>query len=128
FANMNSLAGDHGTACASAAIARANNPSPVPATNEGVAGVAGDWPLFAGRRGGAESRYAEMYLWTAGLDANSSTRSFPERIDPGADVITNSFGFSVGSPISGLMRDTFDALTDQGRDGRGTLLFFSAGN
>ena len=119
---------DHGTCCASAATARADNGSTVAGVNEGVAGVAGNCRLIAIRRGGAESRYAEMYLWAAGFDANSSTPGFPAQITPGADVITNSFGSSIGSPISGLMSTTFDRLTDDGRGGRGVLLFFSAGN
>jgi subtilisin family serine protease len=130
--NMNNLGNapkaDHGTCCASAATARANNGSSVAGVNEGVAGIAGNCRLIAIRRGGPESRYAEMYLWAAGLDANSSTPRFPTRITPGADVITNSFGSSIGQPISGLMRITFDRLTARGRGGRGVLLFFSAGN
>jgi hypothetical protein len=127
-ANMNNLGGDHGTCCASAATAQSNNGSPVAGVNEGVAGVAGNCRLIAIRGGGAESRFAELYLWAAGFDANSSTPGFPAQITPGADVITNSFGSSVGSPISGLMSTTFDRLTDDGRGGRGVLLFFSAGN
>ena len=38
-ANMSSLAGDHGTCCASAATARADNASAVAGVNEGVAGT-----------------------------------------------------------------------------------------
>lgn len=127
-ANMNSLDGDHGTACASASTAQADNPSAVAGVNEGVAGIAGNCRLIAIRSGGTETRYAEMYLWAAGFNPGSTTAGFPAQISPGADVITNSFGFSVGSPISGLMSNTFDRLTDDGRGGRGTLLFFSAGN
>ena len=134
-ANMNGLVGDHGTACASAATARTNNPSAVAGVNEGIAGVAGNCRLMGVRRppgnepGGAhESLYAEMYLWIAGLDANSPRPGFPAQIIPGADIISNSFGASVDVPISGLMSDTFDTLTDDGRGGAGTLLFFSAGN
>ena len=127
-ANMDNLGGDHGTCCASASTARADNASTVAGVNEGVAGVAGNCRLIAIRSGGAESRFAEMYLWAAGFDAGSTTTGFPAQISPGADVISNSFGFSVGSPISGLMSDTFDRLTDDGRGGEGVLLFFSAGN
>jgi subtilisin family serine protease len=130
--NMDNLANapgaDHGTCCASAATARANNGSTVVGVEEGVAGVAGNCRLMASRRGGPESRYAEMYLWAAGFAASSSTAGFPAPISPGADVITSSYGSSVGSPISGLMSMTFDHLTDAGRGGRGVLLFFSAGN
>ena len=77
-----------------------------------------------------------MYLWAAGFDATSYPLGFPlqtpdwfpAQITPGADVITNSFGSSVDHSISGLMSATFDVLTDRGRDGKGVLLFFSAGN
>lgn len=132
FANMvpnnNSLGNRHGTACASAATARADNPSGVTGVKEGVAGVAGNCRLLAIRHGGPEARFAEAYLWAGGFDPGSSHPRFPAQISPGADIITSSFGFSINQPISGLMRDTFDRLTDDGRGGRGTLLFFSAGN
>lgn len=127
-ANMNNLAGDHGTACASAAVANASNASPVAGVGEGMAGVAGNCRIIGIRQGGGEAQYAEMYLWAAGFDAGSTTAGFPAQLARGADVITNSFGFSVNNPISGLMSDTFDRLTDDGRGGRGVLLFFSAGN
>jgi len=127
-ANNNALTSDHGTACASAAAALANNPSTVAGVNEGVSGVAGNCRVLAIRRGGDEARYADMYLWAAGFDPESDTNNFPAQINPGADIITNSFGFSTGSPISGTMSAVFDRLTDDGRNGRGTLLFFSAGN
>ena len=128
--NMHNLASDHGTCCASAATAQANNGSAIAGINEGVAGIAGNCRLIAIRRGGPESRYAEMYLWAAGFHANSPDPRFPARISPGADVITSSFGFdqSIGDPISGLMSMTFDRLTNDGRSGRGALLLFSAGN
>ncbi|MEL7427071.1 MAG: S8 family serine peptidase [Bacteroidota bacterium] len=127
-ANNNTLSSDHGTACASAAAALANNPSTVAGVNEGVAGVAGNCRVLAIRRGGNEARYADMYLWAAGFDPESDTEDFPAQINPGADIITSSFGFSTGSAISGTMSAVFDRLTDDGRNGRGTLLFFSAGN
>jgi subtilisin family serine protease len=135
-ANMDRPAGNHGTCCASAATAQANNSSTVAGIDEGVAGVAGNCRLIAINRAGAESLYAAMYLWAAGFDATSYPLGFPlqtpdwfpAQITPGADVITNSFGFSVDHSISGLMSATFDVLTNRGRDGKGVLLFFSAGN
>lgn len=121
--NTSTVDGDHGMACASAAAGASNNA-------EGQAGVAGNCHVMGIRRGGDEVRYSEMYLWLAGLDADSATTGFPAQLADGADVITNSiaFGASVGSPISALMQDTFDAVTDDGRGGLGTVLFFSAGN
>jgi len=132
FVNMvsdnNSLAGDHGTCCAGVSTGNTNNNSIVSGENEGIVGAAGNCRLMGLRRGGPETKYADAYMWAAGFDPNSTIPGFPTAINPGADIITNSFGFSVGMPISGLMNDTFDFLTDNGRNGKGTLLFFSAGN
>jgi subtilisin family serine protease len=123
-ADNNGRAHGHGTCCAGVATALAGN--------GGVCGVAGNCRLMAIRRPEGEAAkevaYADMYLWIAGLDPKSDREEFPPPISPGADVISNSFGYAVGGPISGLMRDTFDHLTTYGREGRGTLLFFSAGN
>ena len=108
--NDSTVDGDHGMACAAAATGTADD-------GEGQAGVAGGCRVLGIRRGGDEVRYSEMYLWLAGLDADSVTAGFPAQLADGADVITNSIalGPSIGSPISALMQDTFDAVTDQGR-------------
>lgn len=127
-ANTNSRSSDHGTCCASAAASMTNNPSAVSGFNEGVSGVAGNCRVLAIRRGGSEALYADMYLWAAGFDPESDVSGFPAQISPGADILTNSFGFSTGSPISGTMQDVFDKLTSEGRGGKGILCFFSAGN
>lgn len=130
-ANNNSRSSGHGTSCASAAAARTNNPSAIAGTNEGVAGVAGNCRVLAIRRAwpGSEAGYADMYLWAAGFDPESDDGNFPDQITPGADVITSSIGHpETGSAISGTMSAVFDTLTNNGRDGRGVLLFFSAGN
>lgn len=112
---------DHGHCCASAAAGSTDDAT-------GPAGVAGNCHVIGVRRGGDEVRYSETYLWLAGLDADSATSGFPAQLTDGADVISSSFGFSVDSPISALMQDTFDTITDDGRGGRGTAMFFSAGN
>ncbi len=127
-ANNNNLASNHGTGSAGAAAGMADNPSPQAGSDEGIAGVAGNCRLMAIRRSGPESRYSDSYIWMAGFDPQSTTPGFPAAISPGADVITNSFGYSTGMPISGLMSDTFDYLTSYGRNGKGVLLFFSVGN
>ncbi len=127
-ANNNSLGGDHGTCCAGAASGHADDPSAVLGVNEGTAGLAGNCRLIGIRRGGTETRYADVYVWAAGFNPNSTLAGFPAQINPGADIITSSFGFSIGSPISGLMKDAFDFLTTYGRGGKGVALFFSVGN
>lgn len=120
----------HGTSCAGVAAALTNNTSVVPGENEGVAGAAGNCRVMGLIRpsGGTELNYSDAYIWASGFNPNSGTPAFPTPISPGADIITNSFGASVGSPISGLMKDCFDYLTSYGRGGAGVLLFFSAGN
>lgn len=114
----------HGTCCAGVATALPNN--------DGGCGVAGNCRLMAIRRPegimASETAYSDMYLWIAGLDPKSPTPGFPAPIAPGADVISNSFGYAAGLPISGLMQDTFDLVTKRGRGGHGVLLFFSTGN
>src|SRR5882724_3682306 len=129
-ANNTARQGGHGTCCAGIATAPGNNASGVAGQNEGVAGSAGNCRLIAIERPfpGSEVAYSDMYIWTSGFDPASSSAGFPAAISPGADVITNSFGYSIGMAISGLMKDTFDYLTTYGRGGRGVLLFFSAGN
>jgi subtilisin family serine protease len=122
--NNDERARGHGTCCAGVATALPNN--------EGVCGAAGNCRLMAIRRPdgdmGKETSYSDMYLWIGGFGPKSSVDRFPLPISRGADVISNSFGYSAGLPISGLMKDTFDFLTTHGRNGRGILLFFSVGN
>lgn len=122
-ANNNTLSinsPDHGMACATGAAGLAD-------TGVGTTGVAGNCRVIGVRSGGMETRYAQMYMWLAGLDADSDTEGFPAQLAQGADVITSSFGTGVVT-VSQTMRDAFDAVTDQGRGGRGTAMFFSAGN
>lgn len=130
-ANNNDLSdGGHGTCCAGASVGK-ETPivgTPVSEQNTGTVGIAGNCKLIGVRRGGPESTYSDAYIWAAGFDPHSALPGFPAPISPGADIISNSFGYGVGSPISGLMSDTFDYLTSYGRNGKGVLLFFSTGN
>lgn len=127
-ANNNSLVSSHGTNCASASVGFTSTTSVMGGVPDGTVGIAGNCRLMGIRRGGTEADYSDMYIWIAGFDPNSSRAGFPTQLSRGADVITNSFGFSVGSPISGLMSDTFDHLTTYGRGGKGIVLTFSVGN
>ncbi len=116
---------NHGTGCAGAATALAQDSgSP---NDVGTSGVAGNCHLMGIRYGGSEIRYSDMYIWLAGFDPESPNANFPAPLSKGADVISSSFGFA-NPPISPLMQRTFDFITTYGREGRGTLLFFSAGN
>lgn len=127
-ANNNSLAGSHGTCCASASTGFTDASSVTGGVPDGTVGIAGNCRLMAIRRGGTEADYADMYIWAGGFNPNSTKAGFPAPLSRGADIISNSFGYSINMSISGLMRDTFDHLTTYGRNGRGILLFFSAGN
>jgi subtilisin family serine protease len=131
-ANNNSLDGSHGTCCASAAVGLTNASSVAGGVPDGTVGIAGNCRVMGIRQpgwaAGLETNYADMYIWIGGFNPNSAIAGFPAPLTRGADIITNSFGYSVNNPISGLMRDTFDHLTTYGRNGKGVLLFFSAGN
>lgn len=126
-ANNNALGGSHGTCCASAASGFTNTSS-TGGVPDGTVGIAGNCRVMGIRRGGTEADYSDMYIWIGGFDPNSTRVGFPARLTRGADIITSSFGFSVGSAISGLMRDTFDHLTTYGRGGKGVIMTFSVGN
>jgi subtilisin family serine protease len=124
-ANNDDSGNTHGTKCAGVVGARVNNP---PGGTEGVVGAAPNCRLMGLRRpGGPELNYADAYIWAAGFDPHSTRSGFPPPLGFGADVITNSFAFSAGFPISGLMSDVFDFLTTYGRDGRGVVLCFPTG-
>ena len=74
------------------------------------------------------TNYADMLLWTAGFVTGNAETDWPaEPISEPADIISCSHGVS-GLALSGLMDDTLTYLSTYGRDGRGTLVVYSAGN
>jgi subtilisin family serine protease len=124
--------GYHGTACAGVAAALSNNASSVAGEEEGGSGAAPNCRILAaqGPNPCTEEEYSDMYLWIAGFDPGSPDPDFPAQLAQGADVITNSWGGYNPAvwPISALMDDLFTTITDDGRGGLGTLMFFSTGN
>jgi hypothetical protein len=137
----------HGMACAGVAAALANNPSVFSGESKGIVGAAPNCRVMGLIRPfdppGTEIQYADAYMWTAGFDPGWVIDSqnylpgtvFPSVISPGADIITNSFGDGITylpsttpSKISDTMKECFDYLTTNGRDGKGVVLLFSAGN
>ena len=124
--------GYHGTACAGVAAARADNPSVVAGEEEGGCGVAPNCRILGiqGPIPCTEAEFSDMYLWMAGIDPGSPDPAFPAPLAQGADVITNSWGAYNPAvwPISDLMDTLFTTITDTGRGGLGTLMFFSTGN
>lgn len=72
--------------------------------------------------------YPDVLLWAAGFTTGNSSVGWPaEPIAPAADIISCSHGSS-GTPLSGIMDDTFQFLSSYGRGGRGTIVVYSAGN
>jgi subtilisin family serine protease len=122
----------HGSACAGVAAARADNASGVAGEDEGGCGAAPNCRILAvqGPNPCTEAEYSDMYLWIAGIDPGNPDPAFPAQLAQGADVITNSWGGYNPAvwPISTLMDTLFTTITDDGRGGRGALMFFSAGN
>ena len=72
--------------------------------------------------------YPDVLLWAAGFTTGNPSAGWPaEPISPAADIISCSHG-SNGLALSGIMDDTFQYLATYGRNGRGTLVIYSAGN
>ena len=124
--------GYHGSACAGVAAARADNLSVVAGEIEGGSGAAPNCRILAiqGPNPCTEVEYSDMYLWIAGIDPGNPDPAFPAQLSQGADIITNSWGGYNPAvwPISDLMDTLFTTITDTGRGGLGTLMFFSTGN
>lgn len=132
FTNMDAdpTSGTHGTKSSGIATAIADN-------NEGVTGVAPNCRLMPIKRppGGTDINHADMYVWIAGFDPGWTADGvnygvgtvFPANINPGADVISNSFGYP-DAVIDGIMKDALDFITTFGRGGKGCIVLFSVGN
>ncbi|TAE25424.1 MAG: hypothetical protein EAZ91_19145 [Cytophagales bacterium] len=131
-ANNNSPLGNHGIQCAGVSAAPANNASTVGGEEEGVSGAAPNCRVLSVQVPSAstETEFSDFYLWMSGLDPESDDPDFPAQLAQGAAVVTNSAGGWNPAifPVSDLMNETFERITDEGRGGLGTLLFFSAGN
>ncbi len=119
------LTSDHGTKSASSAAASCDRGS------LGVCGVAGNCGVVGLRvieRGITFDDIATSWLWAAGLHADSPLRDLPAPPTSGADVISNSWSPTSPIPLPNALDDALDRLTRDGRDGRGCVVCFSAGN
>lgn len=70
--------------------------------------------------------HLRTWLWAAGLGEPSSQNPYPELPVRGADIFSASIGRLGGVSTAGL--HMLKRLTVEGRNGRGCLTFFSAGN
>jgi hypothetical protein len=75
---------------------------------------------------GTITDWSDAYVWISGGDPGRAA-PFPAPLSKGADVISNSIGV-VDFPISGTMKDTWDYIMTYGRNGRGCIVVFAAGN
>lgn len=110
----------HGTRSCGIATAVADN-------SLGVAGVAPGCQLMPLEwLSSTLSDWSDAYIWISGGDPGRAA-PFPAPLAKGADVISNSI--AVGDfPISGIMKDTWDYIMTYGRNGRGCIVVFAAGN
>ncbi len=94
----------------------------------GVAGVAPGCQLLPCQwlASAPLSDWADAYIWMSGGNPGQPA-PFPATLAKGADVISNSIG--VGDfPMSGMMKDCWNYVTAYGRNGRGCVVVFAAGN
>jgi len=111
-ADSNPTDNGHGTACSGIIAAKGNN-------GIGGAGLAHDAEIYGIRMLGGETSFEDTY------DA------FVEAVDAGASVISNSWGFGDDCPdieMYGIFEDMYAYAEDEGRNGKGTVVVFSAGN
>lgn len=111
----------HGTRSCGIATAVADN-------NKGVVGVAPDCQLMPCEwlNSSTMSNWADAYIWISGGNPGRPA-PFPATLAKGADVISNSIGV-LDYPMSGVMKDCWDYVTTYGRNGRGCIVVFAAGN
>lgn len=100
----------HGTACAGLVGATTNNSLGIsgacPSCRVRCVRLVGDMPVA--------------------IDAH--IKAFNFALDTNAAVLSNSWGFVDPIPVPTLMRDALDNIFDNGRNGKGALIFFAAGN
>ena len=107
------IRGSHGTPCAGIIAAEQNN------NEEGISGVAPNAKLMS-------------------ISVNLNTSDTPQQLangfswawNNGADVISNSWGFvsGMGYAPSSILEEAIDSASTYGRNGKGCVVVFAAGN
>ena len=100
----------HGTACAGLVAASTNN----------TIGISGGCPACRIR--------CVRLLADAAISIDTHIKAFNFALDTNAAVVSNSWGFADPMPIPTLMRNALDNIFDNGRGGKGALVFFASGN
>lgn len=146
-ADNNSVEYGHGSMVAGIIAGQKNSE-----TNEGVMGIAPNVSLIGAiydtHRTGLKKRKVDagVFTWFAGLDpkflselssefnsANAPVNFFPTNTSTGAinspDIVSNSWGNDAGYDSLKYREDeAFDRSVRYGRQGKGLLVFFAAGN
>ncbi len=103
----------HGTACAGIIAAAGDN-------GIGIAGVCPECALHCVRLYGQDDK--------ALVPISADIAAFDYAFDVGAAVVSNSWGFADPTPVPAPLRASILSLIADGRDGRGTVVVFAAGN
>ena len=104
-----SICDEHGTAVSGIISAKADN-------NVGMVGICSDCTLLPIRMLGGSNLLS------------NDVRAFSHAIDEGAWVINNSWGFTEAIPVPPPLKETIQEAYNQGRNGRGSVIIFAAGN
>lgn len=107
----NERSNEHGTACAGLAGAATNN----------AVGIAGTCPQ-------CRVRCVRLLSETQPVPLSADVAAYQYALDVGADVVSSSWGFVEAIPVPAPFRAILERLVDEGRDGKGTVLAFAAGN
>jgi serine protease len=102
----------HGTECAGLIAAQADNAI-------GIAGVCPECSLRCVRLLPANGK---------AVPVSADVQAFDDALSAGAAAVSNSWGFAEVQPVPAPLRSMIDKLYSDGRDGRGTLVVFAAGN
>lgn len=103
---------EHGTACAGLAAATTDN-------RRGIAGACPDCSMLCVR----------FILAGGGLVPISSDLDVVrEQMERGVDVSSNSWGYAEPTPVPADVRAAYEDFFDEGRDGKGAIIVFAAGN
>jgi subtilisin family serine protease len=120
---------DHGMGCAGIAAALADNPAGgMGGVLQGVVGAAPTCRLMGLIRPdfGTDLEWAEALLWAGGIDPGWPQSIAP--LQPGADIISCSIMREASAQKCQLsVSRALKKLTDEGRQGRGTVVLFAAG-
>lgn len=103
---------EHGTACAGLAAASTDN-------GRGIAGACPECTFACYRFILPEPGPVPV---TADLDV------VREQMELGVAVSSNSWGFAEPTPVPAAMRAAYEDMVDEGRDGKGVVVVFAAGN